>query len=110
MAVRRSIAFGAASWLPALAASVSGAAQTASPLPGDFVCTYGCRLTDANPSVAIDGVAALCMNEFGGLFRGRVLSETSISCFNKTGVLASDGVTLNWSDGVVWKRHLRSSD
>jgi hypothetical protein len=25
-------------------------------------------------------------------------------------VLASDGVTLNWSDGVVWKRHLRSSD
>jgi len=21
-------------------------------------------------------------------------------------VLAPDGVTLNWSDGVVWKRHL----
>jgi hypothetical protein len=25
-------------------------------------------------------------------------------------VLASDGVTLNWSDGVVWKRHLGSTD
>jgi hypothetical protein len=50
------------------------------------------------------------MNEFGGLFRGRVLSATSVSCFNKVGVLASDGVTLNWSDGVVWKRHLGSAN
>ena len=56
--------------------------------------------------MAIDGAAAICMNEFGGLYRGRVLSEKSISCFNKTGVLAADGVTLRWSDGVVWKRRL----
>jgi len=81
-------------------------AQSPASLSGDYVCTYGCRLTDANPSVAIDGVAANCMNEFGGLYRGRVLSEKSISCFNKTGVLAADGVSLRWSDGVVWKRRL----
>jgi len=91
----------------ALAASLAPAsAQSPPSLSGDYVCVYGCRLTDANPSVAIDGAAANCMNEFGGLFRGRVLGDTSISCFNKTGVLAPDGVTLNWSDGVVWKRHL----
>jgi hypothetical protein len=95
----------------ALIASVSlASAQTRPSFSGDYVCTYGCRLTDANPSVAIDGDAAICTNEFGGLFRGRVLSETSIACFNKVGVLASDGVTLNWSDGVVWKRHLGSAD
>ena len=88
--------------LPAISAS----AQTHPSLSGDYVCVYGCRLTDANPSVAIDGADANCMNEFGGLFRGRVLTATSIACFNKTGVLAPDGVTLNWSDGVVWKRHL----
>jgi hypothetical protein len=81
-------------------------AQSSAPLSGDYVCAYGCRLTDANPSVAIDGAAAICINEFGGIYRGRVLSETSISCFNKTGVLAADGVTLQWSDGVVWKRRL----
>jgi hypothetical protein len=92
----------------ALIAGVSlASAQT---LSGDYVCTYGCRLTDANPSIAVDGSVAICVNEFGGLFRGRVLSETSVSCFNKVGVLASDGVTLNWSDGVVWKRHLGSTD
>ena len=86
------------------------ASQSLSRLTGDYVCAYGCRLTDANPSVAIDGAAANCINEFGGLFRGRVLSETSISCFNKVGVLASDGITLNWSDGVIWRRHLGSAD
>jgi hypothetical protein len=84
-------------------------AQNAPPMSGDYVCSYGCRLTDANPSVAIEGDRADCMNELGGIFRGRVLSETSISCFNKTGVLARDGVTLQWSDGVVWKRHLGPS-
>jgi hypothetical protein len=75
-------------------------------LSGDYVCSYGCRLTDANPSVAIDGETADCTNELGGIFHGRRLTETSIACFNKTGVLAEDGVTLRWSDGVVWKRHL----
>ena len=100
----------AALLLLSLAAGSAASAKTPPSLAGDYVCTYGCRLTDANPSIAIDGVAAICMNEFGGLFRGRVLSETSISCFNKVGVLASDGVTLNWSDGVIWKRHLGSAD
>ena len=85
-------------------------AQSPASLSGDYVCTYGCRLTDANPNVAIDGAVAVCINEFGGIYRGRVLSETSISCFNKTGVLAADGVTLRWSDGVVWKRHLGSAN
>ena len=56
-------------------------AQCPASLSGDYVCTFGCRLTDATPGVAIDGAAAICMNEFGGLSRGRVLSETSISCF-----------------------------
>jgi ABC-type oligopeptide transport system substrate-binding subunit len=97
--------------LLSLAAAPSAAsAQTSPSLSGDYLCAYGCRLSDVNPSVAVDGVVATCVNEFGGLFRGRVLSETSISCFNKIGVLASDGITLNWSDGVIWKRHLGSAD
>jgi hypothetical protein len=97
-------------FLSLAASSTAASAQTSPSLSGDYVCIYGCRLTDANPSVAVDGGAAICMNEFGGLFRGRVLSETSISCFNKVGVLASDGITLNWSDGVIWQRHLGPAD
>ena len=80
------------------------AAQGAGAMSGDYVCTYGCRLTDAAPSVQIDGDAAVCVNEFGGLFRGRALTENSISCFNKIGALLSDGKTLRWSDGVIWTR------
>jgi hypothetical protein len=99
-----------AAFLALIADASLASAQTAPSLAGDYVCSYGCRLTDANPSVAVDGAAATCMNEFGGLFRGRVLSATSVSCFNKVGVLASDGVTLNWSDGVIWKRHLGSAN
>jgi hypothetical protein len=94
-------------FLVLFAADLSSAlAQNAPPMSGDYACSYGCRLTDANPSVAIDGEKADCMNELGGIFHGRALSATSISCFNKTGVLASDGITLNWSDGVIWKRYL----
>ena len=92
-----------------LAFSACALAARAQDLSGDYVCAYGCRLTDANPSVAIDGDKADCMNELGGIFHGRVLSKTSLACFNKTGVLAGDGVTLQWSDGVVWKRHLGPS-
>jgi hypothetical protein len=80
------------------------AQQAASPLSGEYVCAYGCRLTDANPALRIEGGVALCTNEFGGLFTGRLLGDGSIACFNKTGVFAPDGVTLNWSDGVIWKR------
>jgi hypothetical protein len=88
----------------ALVASPASA-QDASPLTGDYVCAYGCRLTDANPSIAIHGDDADCMNEFGGLYRGKLLSPTTIACFRKTGALGADGVTLTWSDGVIWKRH-----
>ncbi len=95
----------------ALGLSLAGAAhaQTPSPLTGDYVCVYGCRLTDANPSVAIHDGRADCVNEFGGLFVGRPLGETSLACFNKTGALDADGETLRWSDGVIWKRHLGST-
>jgi len=81
-------------------------AQSAAPLVGDYVCQYGCRLTDANPSVQIDGADAACMNEFGGLFRGKVLGPGAVACFRKIGRLSPDGLTLVWDDGVVWKRHI----
>src|ERR1700691_933353 len=80
------------------------AAQGAGAMTADYVCTYACRLTDAAPGVQIEGDAAACMNEFGGLFRGRVLSADSIFCFNKVGKLLSDGKTLRWDDGVIWTR------
>jgi len=73
-------------------------------ISGDYVCAYGCRPTDAPPSVEIDGNTAICMNELGGVYRGRVLSDNSIACFNKVGTLSADGQTLRWDDGVVWKR------
>jgi hypothetical protein len=84
--------------------AVAIAALAASPLSGEYVCVEGCRLTDANPTLRVEGEVALCTNEFGGLFTGRALGGDKIACFNKVGVFAPDGVTLNWSDGVVWKR------
>ena len=94
----------AAAVLLALACPAA-AAQTA-PLAGDYECVYGCRVTDANPSIAIAGERADCMNELGGMFHGAVLTPTTLACFNKTGALAPDGVTLTWSDGVIWRRHV----
>jgi len=85
-------------------------AQTISPLTGDYVCAYGCRLTDANPSLEVKGGEAICVNEYGGLFRGQVLSAESVACFRKTGRLSPDGSTLTWSDGVIWRRHVGGSD
>ena len=79
----------------------AGGAQSIS---GDYVCAYGCRATDAAPSVQIDGDNAACMNELGGIFHGKVLTDHSISCFNKTGVLSVDGKTILWDGGIVWKR------
>ena len=73
-------------------------------IAGDYVCQYGCRVTDANPSVEINGSAARCMSELGGIYQGKVLSSRSISCFNKVGTLSEDGKTLLWDNGVVWKR------
>jgi hypothetical protein len=79
-------------------------AQSAEAISGDYVCTYGCRLTDAPPTIAIDGDTATCTNEYGGLFRGRLLTDRSLSCFNKVGKLLEDGKTIQWEDGVIWRR------
>ena len=73
-------------------------------IAGEYHCQSGCRLTDAAPSVEIVGSVAKCMNELGGTFSGKVLSATSIACFNKTGTLSADGKTIAWSDGVIWIR------
>ena len=79
-------------------------AADVSPIAGEYRCVSGCLLTDAPPSVAIDGDIAHCMNEFGGTFTGRRLTERSISCFNKTGTLSQDGRSILWSNGAVWTR------
>jgi hypothetical protein len=34
------------------------------------------------------------------------LAQSPASLSGDYGVLAADGVSLRWSDGVVWKRHL----
>ena len=74
-------------------------------IAGTYVCALGCRVTDAYPSIAIDGDKAVCMNELGGVFDGRVVSRTSVSCFNKIGALSDDDQTIRWGDGgVVWRR------
>ena len=48
------------------------------------------------------------MNEYGGLFRGKPIGADGVACFHKTGRLSADGVTITWSDGVIWKRHGRA--
>jgi hypothetical protein len=88
-----------------LVAPVSLASAQGQPsISGDYVCAYGCRVTDAAPSVQIEGGAAICLNELGGIYHGKALSDRSIYCFNKTGVLLKDGKTIQWDDGVIWKR------
>jgi hypothetical protein len=86
-------------------ALVPAASQSLSRLTGDYVCAYGCRLTDANPSISVKDGEADCVNEYGGLFQGKLIDADGVACFNKTGRLSADGVTLTWSDGVIWKRH-----
>jgi hypothetical protein len=85
-------------------------AQDGAALIGDYICQYGCRLTDALPSVAIDGDKADCMNELGGIFHGRRLNPRSIACFNQTGVLSADGKTLTWTNGEIWEKHARHGE
>jgi hypothetical protein len=89
---------GAALILPA-------ASQSLSRLTGDYVCAYGCRLTDANPSIRVRDGEVECVNEYGGLFQGKLIGADGVACFRKTGRLSADGVTITWSDGVIWKRH-----
>ena len=79
-------------------------AEGAEALDGFYVCEAGCRVTDAAPSITIEGDVALCTNELGGLFRGKRLSATTIACFNKTGALSADGARIVWNSGMVWRR------
>jgi hypothetical protein len=80
------------------------AAQTTPPF-ADYVCAYGCRLTDANPRLEIRGDVARCWNELGGLYVGEFLPPDGVSCFRKTGRLVDGGARIEWSDGVLWRRH-----
>ncbi len=82
----------------------SAQAGGGAPIAGEYLCASGCRLTDAPPSIEIDGSTAHCMNEFGGTYVGKLLTERSVSCFNKTGILSDDGTTILWSNGAIWKR------
>jgi hypothetical protein len=61
-------------------------------------------VTDAYPSVEIEGAVARCTNEFGGLFVGALLSPRSVACFHKVGTLSPDGNILQWDSGMVWRR------
>jgi hypothetical protein len=92
-------------WGLSVALVPPAASQFLSRLTGDYVCTYGCRPTDANPSVGVKGGEAECVNEYGGLFDGKPLGADGVACFRKAGRLSADGLTITWSDGVIWKRH-----
>ena len=85
-------------------ALVPAASQSLSRLTGDYVCAYGCRLTDANPSIRVKDAEVDCVNEYGGVFQGKPLGADGVACFRKTGRLSADGITITWSDGVIWKR------
>jgi len=88
-----------------LGAAVASPAASQSLSRGDYVCAYGCRLTDANPSISVKGGKVDCVNEYGGLFHRKSIGADGVSCFNKTGRESADGVTITWSDGVIRKRH-----
>jgi hypothetical protein len=79
-------------------------ADGAASIAGVYRCAYGCRLTDVDPSIEVNGDAADCMNELGGLYRGRAPTRTSVLCFGKVGALSADGTILRWNNGVVWVR------
>jgi hypothetical protein len=88
-----------------LALVLPTASQSLWRLTGDYVCASGCRLTDANPSIGVKDGEVDCVNEYGGLFQGKSIGADGVACFHKTGRLSADGVTITWSDGVIWKRH-----
>ena len=70
----------------------------------DYVCTYGCRETDANPRLEIEGNIARCWNELGGLYVGKFRPPDSVACFRKAGRILDGGARIEWSDGVIWRR------
>jgi hypothetical protein len=78
--------------------------QSAASIAGVYLCKSGCRVTDAAPSVELDGDDAACTNELGGMYRGKLLSDGSLSCFNKIGKLSEDRQTIRWSNGMIWRR------
>jgi len=86
-----------------LLAADPSVAQTAPPA-ADYVCAYGCRPTDANPRLEIEGDQARCWNELGGLYVGEFRPPDSIACFRKTGRILDGGARIVWSDGVLWRR------
>ena len=90
--------------LPVAANVFQASAESGRSFSGAYRCQYGCRFTDAAPSLEIAGNVARCVNELGGLYVGRVLGRNAIWCFNKRGSLSASGQTIRWSDGVVWKR------
>ena len=61
--------------------------------------------SETNPSIAVKGGEAECVNGSGGLFHGKPLGADGVACFRKTGRLSADGLTITWSNGVIWKRH-----
>jgi hypothetical protein len=74
------------------------------PLAADYVCAYGCRATDANPRLEIEGDVARCWNELGGLYVGEFRPPDGVACFRKTGRIVDGGAWIEWSDGVLWRR------
>jgi hypothetical protein len=79
-------------------------AQSGASIAGVYVCQTGCRVTDAAPSVTLDGNDAACTNELGGIYRGKLLSDGSLSCFNTVGKLSADGQAIRWNNGMIWRR------
>jgi hypothetical protein len=69
-------------------------------LTGDFVCAYGCRPTDANPSVRVKNGEADCVNGYSGIFRGKPLGADGVACPRKTGRLSADGL-MRWRSPIV---------
>jgi hypothetical protein len=92
-----------------LTVSLAGLAALVGPLRAmnlvaDFVCSYGCRQTDANPRLEIEGTVARCWNEIGGLYVGEFRLPDTVACFHKTGRIFGGGEGIDWSDGVQWRR------
>lgn len=91
--------------LSALLAFSSFPALAESAFPNaDYLCVYGCRQTDANPRLEIDGTVARCWNEFGGLYVGEFRPPDQVACFRKVGRLINGGARIEWTDGVIWRR------
>jgi hypothetical protein len=85
-------------------AALAASAESAPPA-ADYVCAYGCRPTDANPRLEIEGRVARCWNEIGGLYIGQFSSPDRVACFRKIGHIRDGGARIEWSDGVIWRRH-----